>query len=58
MGWIPTEVTLELLRNGRAFPIKLDVQELYEALVKDGDQGTDPPPGSGIAKSRSLRRRF
>lgn len=52
MGWQPTEIILELVRDGRVMDVRIDAQELCEALVHDGDQGTDPPANPGISKPK------
>lgn len=59
MGWEPSHIILELTRNGRVMDVRIDAQELREALVHDGDQGTDPPanPAIGKRKPRAQRSR-
>ena len=57
MGWRRTEIILELVRAGRAMDIAMSAQEVREALVQDGDQGTDPPASPGIAKRQERRGR-
>lgn len=50
MGWRRTDIVLELACDGRARDVTTGAQELREALVEDGDQGTDPPANPGIRK--------
>jgi hypothetical protein len=56
MGWLHAEIILELVREGRVIDLRMEAQELYEALVHDGDQETDPPANPGIAKRRPKMR--
>ena len=55
MGWRRKEIILELMQEGRVMAVTVSAQELREALVQDGDQGTDPPPRPGIARPRHRR---
>ena len=54
-GWRQTGCLLELFRDGAVEYVSVDPQELREALVRDGDQGTDPPAAPSVA-SRGARR--
>lgn len=58
MGWRRTDIVLELVSDGRARDVTMSAQELREALVQDGDQGTDPPSNPGIRKRRERSRPF
>lgn len=57
MGWRRTDIVLELISDGLVRDVTMSAQELREALVADGDQGTDPPANGGIRK-RPPRERF
>jgi len=56
-GWRQTGCIIVLHRNGAEEHAAIDPQELREALVRDGDQGTDPPAAPSIAVGRSRRVR-
>ena len=49
VGWHQISTTLVLQRNGGVEYAAVDPQELREALVRDGDQGTDPPAAPSTA---------
>ena len=57
IGWRQTSTTLLLHYNGGLEYYAVDPQELREALVKDGDQGTDPPVSPSEAGSLNRRPR-
>ncbi|HZQ40217.1 MAG TPA: hypothetical protein VFA87_05475 [Rhizomicrobium sp.] len=52
-GWRQTGCLLELFRDGAVEYVSVDPQELREALVSDGDQGTDPPAAPSVASRGS-----
>jgi hypothetical protein len=59
VGWRQTGCLLGVFRDGAIEYVSVDPQELREALVRDGDQGTDPPAAPSVASravSRSMRR--
>jgi len=56
-GWRQTGCTLLLHRDGGVEYVAIDPQELREALVRDGDQGTDPPAAPAVAARSSRRAR-
>jgi hypothetical protein len=56
MGWRRTDIVLELVSDGRVRDITMSAQELREALVEDGDQGTDPPANPSIRKRQPQER--
>lgn len=58
MGWRRTEIVLELAREEGVMDVAMSAQELREALVHDGDQGTDPPANPGKRQSRERRHPF
>jgi hypothetical protein len=54
IGWRQAGTTIFLHRDGGVeYPV-INRQELREALVRDGDQGTDPPaaPAAAVSNSR------
>jgi hypothetical protein len=55
-GWRQTGCVIVLQRNGGEEHVAIDPQELREALVRDGDQGTDPPASPTVAVSRGGRQ--
>jgi hypothetical protein len=57
VGWHQISTTLVLQRNGGVEYAAVDPQELREALVRDGDQGTDPPAAPSQAASGNRRVR-
>jgi len=57
VGWRQTSTTLVLHRGGAVEYFAIDAQELREALVRDGDQGTDPPAAPSVSKSPARRAR-
>lgn len=57
VGWRQTGCTLLLHRDGGVEYVAIDSQDLREALVRDGDQGTDPPASPSVAASRDRRVR-
>jgi len=59
VGWRQTGCLLGLFRDGAIEYVSVDPQELREALVRDGDQGTDPPAAPSAASRgapRSMRQ--
>jgi hypothetical protein len=56
VGWRQTGCAIVLRRNGGEEHVAIDPQELREALVHDGDQGTDPPAAPSPAVSRGARQ--
>jgi hypothetical protein len=54
-GWRQAGCVIVLQRNGGEEHVAIDPQELREALVRDGDQGTDPPASPSVAVSRHGR---
>lgn len=57
IGWRQTGCLIVLHQNGGEEHVPIDPQELREALVRDGDQGTDPPASPSVAVSRHGRGR-
>jgi hypothetical protein len=63
VGWRQTGCIIVLHRDSGDEHVSIDPQELREALVHDGEQGTDPPASPSVAMGRSrgirdqLRRR-
>lgn len=55
--WRQTVCTILLHRDGGVEYAVIDPQELREALVRDGDQGSDPPASPSVAMSRDRRAR-
>ena len=53
MGWRRTDIVLELVCDGCVRDVTMSAQELREALVEDGDQGTDPPANPGVRKRQA-----
>ncbi len=56
-AWRQTACTLLLHRDGGVEYVAIDPQELREALVRDGDQGTDPPAAPSVAARNGRRAR-
>ncbi len=56
-GWRQICCTIVLHRDGGVEYAAIDPQELREALVRDGDQGTDPPAAPSVAQRSSRRAR-
>ena len=56
-GWRQISCTIVLHRDGGVEYAAIDQQELREALVRDGDQGTDPPGPPSVAERSSRRAR-
>ena len=56
-GWRQICCTIVLHRDGGVEYAAIDPQELREALVRDGDQGTDPPAAPCVAVNRARRSR-
>lgn len=56
-GWRQIGCAIILHRDGGTEYVPIDPQELREALVSDGDQGTDPPAASAVAMKSSRRTR-
>ncbi len=55
IGWRQAGTTMFLHRDGGVeYPV-IDRQELHAALVRDGDQGTDPPAAPAAAAVSSSR---
>jgi hypothetical protein len=57
IGWRQTSTTMVLYRDGGVEYAAIDPQELSEALVRDGDQGTDPPAAPAVAAGSHRRAR-
>jgi hypothetical protein len=57
VGWRQAGTMMVLHRSGGVEYAVVDRQELREALVHDGDQGTDPPASPAVAASLGGRRR-
>ena len=57
VGWRQTGCVIILHRQGGEDHVAIDPQELREALVRDGDQGTDPPTAPSVAAGRGRRAR-
>jgi hypothetical protein len=57
VGWRHTSSAIVLRRAGAVEHFPVDPQELREALVRDGDQGTDPPAAPSVAMGRNRRVR-
>jgi len=55
VGWRQTGCLLGLFRDGAMEYISVDPRELREALVRDGDQGTDPPAASSFPSRHAPR---
>lgn len=56
-GWRQISCTILLHRDGGVEYADIDPQELSEALVCDGDQGTDPSASPSVVVSRGRRSR-
>ena len=56
-GWRQTGCVIVLHRDGGVEYAAIDAQELREALVRAGDQGTDPPAAPCVAVNRARRSR-
>jgi hypothetical protein len=56
MGWRQTALTIEIAQDGATEHVTIDAQALREALVRDGDQSTDPPAPPTAAAGREERR--
>ena len=58
-GWRTVRCFLGPFRGGTAEYVLVNAQDVREALVRDGDQGTDPPaaPASARAMRAPARRR-
>ena len=58
VAWRQVGCTIVLHRDGAVEYAAIDPQELREALVRDGDQSTDPPaaPSVGRRAREPLRR--
>jgi hypothetical protein len=57
VGWRQTGCVIILHRDGGEEHAAIDPQELREALVQDGGQGTDPPASPSVAMGRGRRVR-
>ena len=57
LGWRQMSLTIEILRDGATEHVAIDAQDLREALVRDGDQSTDPPAAPTVAAGRDRRPR-
>ena len=55
VGWRQIGCAIVLHREGAEEHVTVDPQELREALVRDGDQGTDPPAAPSVAMGRNRR---
>jgi len=52
-GWRRVAVRLKLTRGGTTRHVAVDMQDLREALLRDGDQSTEPPTApAGVQKPR------
>lgn len=51
-GWRQTSATMALKVGGAIEHVHIDMQDLREALVQDGDQSTDPPASPPVAMNR------
>ena len=59
VGWRRTGCTLVFHRAGAVKYAAVDAQDLREALVRDGDQSTDPPAAPATAHcNRRVRQQF
>ena len=56
-GWRQIGCTIVLHRDGGVEYAAIDPQELREALVRDGEQGTDPPAAPSVAQRNGRRAR-
>jgi hypothetical protein len=52
VGWRQAATIMVLHRDGGVEYAVINRQELREALVRDGDQGTDPPASPAVAAGR------
>jgi hypothetical protein len=57
VGWRQIGCAIVLHREGAEEYVSVDPQELREALVRDGDQGRDPPAAPSVAMGRGRRAR-
>jgi len=57
IGWRQVGTTMVLHRDGGVEYAAIDPRELREALVRDGDQGTDPPAAPSVAERSNRRAR-
>ena len=57
VGWRLTATTLVLHRDGGVEYAAIDPQELRDALVRDEEQGNDPPAAPSAAASLNRRTR-
>jgi hypothetical protein len=55
VGWRQTGCFIVLPRRGGMEHVAIDAQELREALVNEGDQGTDPPTAPSVAVAKHGR---
>jgi hypothetical protein len=58
VGWQRTAVMLKLIRGGMAERIAIDMQDLREAQLRDGDQSTEPPARPQRRKIRACGKYF
>jgi hypothetical protein len=56
IGWRQISTTMVLHRDGGVEYAAIDPHELSEALVRDGDQGTDPPASPAVAAGNRRAR--
>jgi hypothetical protein len=54
-GWRRIAVRLKLTRGGTTEHVTIDMQDLREALLRDGDQSTEPPSAPAAAQNPRLR---
>lgn len=54
-GWRQISCTILLHRDGGVEYAAIDSRELREALVRDGDQDTDPPAAPSTTQGRRAR---
>jgi hypothetical protein len=50
-GWRRIAVRLKLARGGTTEHVAIDMQDLREALLRDGDQSTEPPTAPAGAQN-------
>ena len=55
IGWRRIAVTLKLMRGGTTEYVAIDMQDMREALLRDGDQSPEPPAAPAAAQSPRLR---
>jgi hypothetical protein len=55
LGWRQTSLTIEIFQDGATEHVAIEAQDLREALVRDADPASGPPPL--VAPDRTRRRR-